>query len=318
LQRVVVLVSTFLFGVKLAAYWVTGSVSVLTDALESTVNIVTSLVGLYSLYVAAQPRDDNHPYGHGKAELIAASLEGTLLAIAGGVIVYESVAHLLGSPPLHKLDFGILILLSTALVNFLLGRFCLRVGRKNHSTALISSGKHLQSDMYSTLGIITGLVLLKITGAHWIDGAAALVFGSLIIYQGVEIVRTAVGGIMDEADKTLLTALIEILNKNKIDSWIDLHNLRIIKYGSLLHLDCHLTVPWYFPVREAQKSVAELENLVAGSFNQALEMFVHLDGCAPPDSCGICPLGNCTYRQSEFRERVEWKFQNITENQTHA
>jgi len=317
-QQWVVVASVLLFALKVLAYWLTNSVAVLTDALESTVNVVTGFTGLYSLRIAARPRDENHPYGHGKVELISASFEGVLILIAGLVIVYESVINLVHAHPVRQLDIGILIISSTALANYLIGGWCIRIGKKNLSLALEASGKHLQSDTWTTVGIVAGLILLRFTGIAWIDSAIAIIFAVFIIVEGSKIIRQTIAGITDEADMELLKSLIEVLNQNKRTAWIDLHNLRAIKYGSVLHLDCHLTVPWYLNVNQAHAEVDALDKLIAERFPHSLEMFVHTDGCIPPSSCRVCPLTDCEVRKAPFEGRLEWTFENITPNKKHG
>jgi cation diffusion facilitator family transporter len=317
-QQWVVAASVLLFALKMLAYWLTNSVAILTDALESTVNVVTGFTGLYSLRIAARPRDENHPYGHGKVELVSASFEGILILIAGFVIVYESVTNLVHVHPVQQLDAGILLISATALVNYLLGAWCIRTGKKNLSMALEASGKHLQSDTWTTVGIVAGLILLRFTGIAWIDSAVAIVFAIFIIVEGSKIIRQTIAGITDEVDMELLKKLIEVLNQNKRTTWIDLHNFRTIKYGSVLHLDCHLTVPWYFNVNQAHTEVNALDKLIAEHFPQSLEMFVHTDGCVPPDSCRVCPVTDCEVRKAEFEGRLEWTFENITSNKKHG
>ncbi len=317
-QTVVVVASCILFVIKLLAYYFTESVAILTDALESTVNVVTGFTGLYSLRVAAMPRDENHPYGHGKAELISASFEGILIAIAGIVIIFEAISNLLHPHTLRALDLGIGLVLSTAVANYILGWYCIKTGKKNHSIALQASGKHLQTDTWSTIGIVVGLLLIRFTHIAWIDSAVAIAFGVLIMVEGSKIIRQTIAGIMDEADGELLRELVRVLNTNKPDNWIDLHNLRIIKYGAILHLDCHLTVPWYFNVNEAHVEVDGLDQLIRQHFPQSLEMFVHTDGCVPPGSCAVCPLTACPVRQRSFERRLDWTLDNITTNQKHG
>lgn len=317
-QQWVVAASVILFALKMLAYYLTNSVAVLTDALESTVNVVTGFTGLYSLRVAALPRDKNHPYGHGKAELLSASFEGALILIAGFVIVYESIINLIHPHPVQQLDTGILIIGFTALINYWLGAWCIRTGKKHLSLALEASGKHLQSDTWTTVGIVAGLILLLFSGIAWIDSAVAIIFALFIIVQGSKIIRQTVAGIMDEADTELLNNLIALLNQNKRTAWIDLHNLRAIKYGSVLHLDCHLTVPWYFTVNQAHTEVDALNKLIAENFPHSLEMFVHTDGCVPPGSCRVCPITDCEVRKSTFEGRLEWTLENITSNKKHG
>ncbi len=316
-QQLILILGILLFAGKVLAYWLTHSVAILTDALESTVNVVTGLTGLYSLYVSARPRDHNHPYGHGKIELISASFEGALISLAGVMIIYEAVRGLSTPRAIQQLDLGIGILALSALVNYLAGQWSIRTGKKNHSLALIASGKHLQSDTYTTAGIIIGLFAVKWTGISQLDSVIAIALALYIIYEGIQILRQSIGGIMDEADTVLLEDLVGVLNQNRCSNWIDLHNLRVIKYGQILHLDCHLTLPWYFNVREAHQEIDQLDRLVRSNFPQSLEMFVHTDDCRPPLACAICPKQDCAQRQQDQRQRLKWTLENITLNQRH-
>jgi cation diffusion facilitator family transporter len=315
-QKWVALVSVALLVVKFVAYYSTHSVSILTDALESIVNVLAGFIGLFSLYVAAKPRDMDHPYGHGKAEFISAAIEGTMIGSAGTIILYKAIQHLIHPVALHKIDFGILLVAITAIINFAVGYFCLRTGKKNNSAALIASGKHLQTDTWSTAGIIAGLALLYFTGYTWIDSAVAGLFGCFIVFTGYRIVRSSLAGIMDEADSKLLGRMVELLNANRRENWVDLHNLRVIKYGSVLHLDCHLTVPWYLNVHEAHKEIDALAALIKKEFGESLELFVHSDGCLP-FSCRICDKANCMERKNNFEQKITWTLENISRNKKH-
>lgn len=316
LQKWVAGISAILLVVKFIAYYSTHSVSVLTDALESIVNVAAGLIGLYSLHIAAKPRDADHPYGHGKAEFLSAAIEGTMIGAAGAIILYKAVGNLIHPVILHKIDTGIWLIAATAVANFITGYYCLRVGKKNNSMALMASGKHLQTDTWSTVGIIAGLTLLYFTGKQWIDSAVAIFFGLFIIFTGYRIVRSSIAGIMDEADKTLLTRMVELLNANRRENWVDLHNLRVIKYGNVLHIDCHLTVPWYLNVHEAHIEIDALAALVRKEFGESVEFFVHSDGCLP-FSCRICNKKDCTERKHNFEQRITWTVTNILQNQKH-
>ena len=211
LQRWIAIASAILLIAKFTAFYLTHSVSILTDALESIVNVIAGFIGLYSLYVAAKPRDMDHPYGHGKAEFISAAVEGTLILSAGLLIIYNAVKNLIYPVPINDLDLGIYLVAGTAVVNWLLGALSLRQGKKNNSLALIASGKHLQTDTYSTIAIILGLLLISYTHYLWIDGVVAICFGVFIIYTGYKIVRSSLAGIMDEADLILLEKMVSIL-----------------------------------------------------------------------------------------------------------
>jgi cation diffusion facilitator family transporter len=313
----VVIIAIILFGVKITAYFLTQSVAILTDALESTVNVVAGLIGLYSLYISAKPRDADHPYGHGKAEFISAAVEGTLVVIAGIIIIVEAVNKFIYPQPLQQLDTGLILVGATALVNFTTGYISIRKGKKNNSPALIASGKHLQSDTWSTVGIVVGVLLIVFTGKAWIDSVVASIFALWIIYTGYGIVRSSLAGIMDEADIELLKTLVDHLNKNRRENWIDLHNLRVIKYGGVLHVDCHLTVPWYLNVLEAHVEVDALSELIRARFGESLELFVHTDGCLE-FSCSHCKKDNCYVRRRLFEKRIPWTLENVIANKKHS
>ena len=220
-QRWVAFIAILLFLCKLAAYYLTQSVAVLTDALESTVNVLAGLIGLYSLHIAAKPRDEDHPYGHGKAEFLSAAVEGALVTMAGLIIIYEGITDLIHPNQLHRLDAGIYIIAFTAIVNFIVGTYCIRKGKRNNSIQLVAGGKHLQTDTWSTTGIIVGLALIWYTKLPWLDGVVALFFAGLILYTGYHILRRSIAGIMDEADRQLLQDLISYLNEHRRENWID-------------------------------------------------------------------------------------------------
>ena len=317
LQRWIAIVSAVLLVVKFAAYYITQSVSVLTDALESIVNVAAGFIGLYSLQVAARPRDTDHPYGHGKAEFISAAVEGTLVLSAGAIIIYTAVKNLIIPPQLAQIDIGMLLVGSTAVINWVVGFVAHRQGVRNSSLALMASGKHLQVDSYSTVALVAGLLLITLTGWMWVDSVVAMGFGIFIIYTGYGIIRRSLAGIMDEADMLLLGQMVKTLNAARSQNWIDLHNLRVIKYGNVLHVDCHLTVPWYFNVHQAHDEIDQLAGRIRKDFGESLELFVHSDGCLY-FQCHICSKEDCGVRQHTFKEKVEWQLDNILQNKKHG
>jgi cation diffusion facilitator family transporter len=313
----VVTIAVVLFIVKMVAYWLTRSVAILTDALESTVNVIAGFIGLYSLFVAAKPKDEDHPYGHGKAEFLSAAVEGTLIIVAGLVIIYQSILNFIHPHTLQQLDKGIILVAATAVINFVVGAISVKNGRKNNSLALIASGKHLQSDTWSTVGIIVGLGLIRLTGITMLDNVTAIVFAIVILFTGYRILRSSVAGIMDEADKELLQKMLSILNANRRKNWIDLHNLRVIKYGGQLHIDCHLTVPWYLNVVEAHTEVEELGKLIKHELGDIIELFVHTDPCLD-FSCRICTKAECTMRKHPFEQGIAWTLENVLADKKHS
>ena len=305
-----------LFIMKVIAWKLTGSVAILTDALESTVNVIAGLIGVYSLYVSAKPKDLDHPYGHGKAEFLSAAIEGTLISLAGLIIIYEAINNLIHPHPIQRLDYGILLVAITGIINYVAGFICIKTGKQNNSLALMASGKHLQTDTYSTIGIIVGLILLYFLKLWWIDSAVAILFAFIIMFTGYKIIRSSVSGIMDEADLTLMNKMVVMLDDNRPENWIDLHNLRIIKYGGTLHIDCHLTVPWYLNVWEAHTEIDALSGLVKENFGHSIELFVHNDPCLD-FSCHICSKHDCNVRRHPFTKKIEWTMENITKDIKH-
>lgn len=309
-------ISLLLLVVKFAAYYITHSVSILTDAMESIVNVAAGFIGLYSLFVAAKPRDRDHPYGHGKAEFLSAAIEGTMILIAGVLILYKAIVQLIYPVELHKIELGIWLVAATAIVNYFMGTVCIGIGQKNNSLALTASGKHLQTDTWSTIGIIVGLILIYYTNYKWIDSTLAIAVALFTLYTGYSILRRSIAGIMDEADEKLLSEMVTMLNSNREENWVDLHNLRVIKYGSILHIDCHLTVPWYLTVQEAHAEIDKLAVLIRKNLNESVELFVHSDGCLPIQ-CHICARHDCKVRQHNFDKKITWTLENISQDKKH-
>ncbi|TAD84131.1 MAG: cation transporter [Bacteroidetes bacterium] len=316
-QRWVTLIGLALLGVKFVAYFATHSVAILTDALESIVNVVAGFITLYGLHIAAKPRDANHPYGHGKAEFLSSGIEGALVMVAGILIVLEAAKKLLHPTPVAQLDLGMALVAACGVINFAAGKLALNTSKKYNSIAIGATGRHLISDAISSIGLIAGLLLMHATGWLWLDAAVALLFAAIVIVTGAKIVRRSVAGIMDEADEIILQRMVSTLNKQRRPEWIDFHNLRIIKYGNALHLDCHMTLPWYLNVHEAHQEIDHLALIVRQEFDDTLELFVHTDGCQP-FGCNICSMQKCTVREQPFLKQVEWTIDNIFQNQKHS
>ena len=302
IQKYVVLVAVVLFGIKLAAWMMTHSVAIYTDMLESTVNILAAVIGLYSLKFSAQPRDKNHPYGHGKVEFISAAVEGAFICAAGLAIIVKIINTYRYGHAVSNLDFGILLIVVTAVVNYLVGWTCVRQGKETGSLALVASGKHLQSDTYTTMGIILGLIFVRLTGYLWLDSLTAAIMAVIIILSGIKIMREAFAGIIDEADPKLITEVVDYLNQHRNAKWIDLHNLRIIKYGRILHFDAHMTVSGKMTVHEAHEELDRIEALFKQKYGQNIEMFIHLD---PSD-------------QDEATSSEPWTVENVISRHRHC
>ena len=316
-QKWIAAIGILLFVGKLVAWKLTNSDAVFSDAMESIVNVISAFLGLYALYLASKPRDENHPYGHGKVEFVTSAIEGSLISIAGLMIIYEGTNSLLTQKVLNKLDWGIWIIAGTAIINYILGYISIQKGKAENSVVLVSSGKHLQSDTITTLGVVVSLVLVYFTELIWIDSVVALIFGVYIIGIGYKIIRKSLGGIMDEADPEMLDRLATFLNENRKAEWIDVHNMKIQQFGSRLHIDAHLTLPWYFELRTAHDEMEEMIKLIAENTTRTVEFNFHMDDCKPT-SCAICQIENCPVRQQAFTKKVDWSGENISQPDKHT
>ncbi|MBN9311865.1 MAG: cation diffusion facilitator family transporter [Chryseobacterium sp. 39-10] len=315
-QRNVAIVGILLFLAKLVAWHLTNSDAVFSDAMESIVNIIAAFMGLYALYLAAKPKDVDHPYGHGKVEFVTSGIEGALIVFAGIIIIVQAIDSLLQGNQPKKLDWGILIVAATAIINYVMGYISIKKGIRENSLVLQSSGKHLQSDTVTTLGVVMSLVLVYLTKVFWIDAVTALLFGTYIIVVGYKIIRKSLSGIMDEADLEMLARLANFLNQHRQPEWIDIHNMRIQQHGSKLHIDAHLTLPWYFELRKAHEEMEKIYRLIGENTDRNIEFNFHLDDCKPT-SCEICQLRDCKVRQKDFVKRIEWNSHNISQLRKH-
>lgn len=316
-QRNVAIIGILLFVAKLIAWRLTNSDAVFSDAMESIVNIIAAFMGLYSLYVAAKPKDSDHPYGHGKVEFITSGIEGALIVFAGIVIIIQAANSLLSNNIPGKLDWGIAIVAATAVFNYILGYISYKRGVKESSLVLQSSGKHLQSDTITTFGVIISLLIVYFTKIFWIDSVVAILFGTYIIFVGYKIIRKSLRGIMDEADPQLLIRYSKILNEHRQVTWIDIHNTKIQQFGSKLHIDAHLTLPWYFELRDAHKEMEKVIITVATNAERSIEFNFHMDDCKPI-SCPICQIQDCPVRKAAFVKKVEWNPDNLTQPDKHT
>lgn len=308
-QKLVTFVGILLFIVKLIAWRITNSNAIFSDTMESIVNIIAAFMGLYSLHLCNKPRDTDHPYGHGKVEFVTSGIEGMLIALAGVLILIEAISSLIKGIELDKLDWGIALFGSTAIVNYAMGYISYQKGKKENSLVLMSAGKHLQSDTFATTAIVLSLVLVHFTGWLWLDPLIAIGFGSYIIVIGGRIVRKALSGIMDERDEALFAELVSILQANRKKEWIDIHNMRIQQFGAHLHIDAHITLPYYYPLKEAHTEMEKVIHLLAEKVDRTIEFNFHLDYCKS-FSCELCAI-DCKFRQKPFVRTVQWDVKNI-------
>ena len=309
-------VSAGLLAVKFYAYHLTRSQAVLTDALESIINVFTSGFAFYSLYLAELPKDENHPYGHGKVEYLSVGFEGALIVMAGAYILYSATLSLIHPQPVGRADWGVVLMAGTAAVNLGVGLLLVRNGKQLKSVALVGDGQHLYIDALTSIVSAAALVLVAVTGQVRFDAGAALLLGGFILVNGARMLRRSVSGLMDETDTAIVTEVIEELQAHRRAPWIDVHNLRVQRYGANLHIDCHMQMPYYFTLEEVHSHLFDIEELIKERFAVEVEMFVHADPCTFA-ACSLCLMADCPVRQHPFRHEMLWTLQNAVRNERH-
>jgi cation diffusion facilitator family transporter len=198
-----------------------------------------------------------------------------------------------------------------------MGYFLLSRGKKQHSALMQANGRHLISDTISSIGLVIGLILIYFTGLSWIDNALAIAFGFYIFYTGFKIVRESLGNLLDEQDKEKIEELVRVVNENRRPNWIDMHNLRVLKYGAGLHVDAHITLPWYLSLEEAHHEVDAVEKLVSKNIGAEMEFFIHADPCLPR-SCPICSIHECPHRKAPHEKTLAWTEANMLPDRKHG
>ncbi|MBC8154405.1 MAG: cation transporter [Bacteroidetes bacterium] len=308
--------SIVLLLLKLFAYYLTSSTAILTDALESIVNVAASGFALYSIYLANVPRDLNHPYGHGKIEFLSSGFEGALIISAGFFTIYQAILSFYAPKELTNLSWGLLLIAFTTAANAAIGWILLRVGRRTDSMALIADGRHLLTDSMSSVVVLIGVGLVWLTGYAWLDSTLSLALSVIIIYNGIAITRQSVARLMDETDTRTLDRIVSVLNAQKQPTWIDVHNLRVQKYGADLHIDAHLTMPYYWSLVQTHDEIHRFEETLQAGFQSEVEIFVHADPCLN-QCCHYCRVTDCPVRAFPFVRDVEWTSGNLPINQKH-
>ena len=296
-------VGLVIFLGKLATWQLTGSVAVLSDALESTVNIAAAALLVFSMQLAARPADRDHPYGHGKVEFLSAGVEGALIVVAALLIAIEAVGQLLDPQPLHDLNLGLFALAGLSLGNAALGAYLVRTGRAAHSLALIADGKHVLADVWTSAGVLGGLALVQLTGFAWLDPVVALAVAANIVREGLRLARSAVRGLMDEADPALLEALAATFARARPPEWIDAHGLRAWRSGAMVHVDLHLVVPRYYDAARLHEVSETVEARLLAGLAEPGEAVVHFDPCGPVH-CAGCEMPECHVRGAAFKARA--------------
>ncbi len=295
-------VSVLLLAVKAWAYGLTGSTAVLSDALESIVNVVAALFALGGLVFAGRPADRSHPYGHGKIEFFSAGFEGGLIACAAAMILWEAVQGFVAGAPVRNLDLGLLLVVGAGLANAALGAFLVRTGRRTRSLTLVADGQHVLSDFWTSAGVVLGLLLVRLTELTWIDPLVAVLVALQLMATGLRLVRHAAGALLDEEDPVLLARLLEALTKRLGQGLIRVHHLRAIRAGRFHHVEAHVVVPEFWPVDRAHDLAEQMGREVVAELTLEGQLAFHADPCRRA-YCAACDLGDCAVRREPFHAR---------------
>ncbi len=252
-------IGVLVLGLKAAAWWLTGSAALYSDALETVVNVVASVIALQALRVAGRPADRDHPFGHAKAEFLAAGLEGALIVAAAGSILQSAWHAFLRPEALHTPLLGVAVSLGATAINFGWAQVLLRVAARVRSPALAGDARHLLADVATSIGIAAGVGLVVATGRLWLDPAVAALTAAYVLYSGLRLIRTSAGALMDEAlDDTTLAQIQRIIRANAAGA-LEAHDLRTRHAGRSTFLEFHLVVPGDMPVMEAHDICDRIE-----------------------------------------------------------
>lgn len=312
------IVSFILTVAKFSAYFMTHSVAILSDALESIINVVAGGFACYSIYLASQPKDANHPYGHGKVEFFSIGFEGAMIFIAGVLILVKAVQYFILPRELHQIQNGLWVLGATTIANLLLGLYLVNSGKKLSSITISGNGQHIMTDVYSSAGLIIALCVIHFTGWNWLDPAVSVLMGGLILTKGYQLMRRSISGLMDETDMKIVDKVIAILSAHRRHNWIDIHNMRVQQYGNNYHIDCHITLPYYLELNDAHDEMKQVEKLVNSEFSGSeVEFFIHMDPCIP-SCCHYCLKEACPVRSHAFTGEIKWTRDNVLPNRKHG
>jgi len=270
-------------GLKSVAYWITGSVGLLSDALESVANVVGASAALIALTIAARPADDDHQYGHGKAEYFSSGLEGGMIFVAALVIAGAAVERLLHPQPLERIGIGLAVSAIATVLNLAVARVLLAAGRRHHSIALEADARHLMTDVWTSVGVLVGVGAVMMTGLQWLDPAIALVVAANIVRTGVSLVRRSVSGLMDSAmDADEQRVVHSILERYRAEG-VQYHALRTRRAGARRFIDFHVLVPGAWTVQRGHDLLERIEADIRAQLANAV-ILTHLEPVEDPAS----------------------------------
>jgi cation diffusion facilitator family transporter len=271
---------------KTVAAVLTGSTAIYSDAAESVVHLFATGFAAFSLWYAATPPDPNHPYGHGKIAYFAAGIEGGLILVAAASIGYSAVLDFLRGPTLARLDTGLLIIGVLTAVNFGLGRLLIRTGRRHQSLILVSNGQHVMTDMWTSLGVLVGVGLVRLTGIAWIDPVVALLVAANIVRTAVGLLRRSAHGLMERANPDATQAILDELASAVEEEVISgFHQVRHRRVNDQVWVEYHLQFPGDRTIEEAHARSHRVENRIDALFpDDKVNVTAHLEPRAHHDA----------------------------------
>ena len=262
-----VAVSALMLTGKITAFWLTRSAAILADAAESVVHTAATGLAAFSLWFAAKRPDVTHPYGHGRVAYFSIGFEGALIFCASLGILWSGVHGLLFGVPLRNLGLGMGIASGLAVLNLALGLALIKIGKHQNAIILVSNGKHVLSDVWTTVAAVLGVGLVILTGVHWLDPVTAMAIGFYVMATGVALLRKSLAGLMDELDPELAQQIIvqlqEQVQKNRI---VDFHQLRCRRINDEVWIEVHLLVPGDLTTTDAHSAVTRVEEAIQSKF----------------------------------------------------
>lgn len=284
-----IFVGAVVLALKYAAYSMTGSIALYSDALESIINVVTAVAAFMAVRMSAAPPDANHPYGHHKVEYFSAVLEGVLIIVAALMILREASIGFLAPKVLDAPGLGLAVNGAAAVLNAVWSWILIREGRRLRSPALAADGRHLLTDVVTSFGVLAGLLLVPVTGLHQLDPALAALVALNILWSGWGLMKESIGGLMDEAvPERVLVQIREIIAGNA-DGALEAHDLRTRHAGRLTFIDFHLVVPGHMTVTDAHEICDRLERALKAKVEDAM-ITIHVEPAEKAKHAGIVVL----------------------------
>lgn len=288
-------IGLLMFVMKTAAYLITDSAAILSDAMESVVHVIATGFALYSVILSGRPADARHPYGYGKIEYFSAGVEGTMIVIAAVAICFEAVRDIIAGPEVRSIETGTWIIALAGGVNLLLGLHLVRTGKKTGSLTVVADGQHVLTDSYTSIGVFVGLLIVWVTDITLIDPIVAILVAINILVTGYHLVSESVRGLMNVVDPETLRRTVEAINRVRTAEMIDLHRLRAWSAGESRFIDFHLTLPHDLQLHEAHDIQELVHDAISEEFGGHAEVMVHLDACRER-WCTHCGRSDCTTR----------------------